>query len=45
VYRLCRDLDYATGAVLGVTADALGVPAAMSIVAALTFGWGRRGFE
>jgi MFS family permease len=38
VYRLWRDLGYAVGAVLaGVTADALGVPAAMWLVAALTF--------
>ena len=41
VYRLWRDLGYAVGAVLaGVTADALGVPAAMWVVAALTFGSG-----
>jgi MFS family permease len=38
VYRLWRDLGYAIGALLaGVTADALGLPAAMWIVAALTF--------
>ena len=38
VYRLWRDLGYAVGAVLaGVTADALGLPAAMWLVAALTF--------
>ncbi len=37
VYRLWRDLGYAVGAVLaGVTADALGLPAAMWLVAALT---------
>ena len=41
VYRLWRDLGYAIGAVLaGVTADALGVPAAMWVVTALTFGSG-----
>jgi MFS family permease len=41
VYRLWRDLGYAIGAVLaGATADALGVPTAMWIVAALTFGSG-----
>jgi len=41
VYRLWRDLGYAIGALLaGVTADALGVPAAMWLVAALTFGSG-----
>jgi MFS family permease len=38
VYRLWRDLGYAVGALLaGVTADALGLSAAMWIVAALTF--------
>ncbi len=38
VYRLWRDLGYAIGAALaGITADALGLPAAMWIVAALTF--------
>src|SRR5690606_16341836 len=38
VYRLWRDLGYAVGAVLaGVTADALGLPAAMWFIAALTF--------
>ena len=37
VYRLWRDLGYAIGALLaGVIADALGVPAAMWAVAALT---------
>jgi len=38
VYRLWRDLGYAVGAVLaGLTADALGLPAAMWIVAGVTF--------
>jgi MFS family permease len=38
VYRLWRDLGYAIGALLaGVVADAFGVPAAMWLVAALTF--------
>jgi hypothetical protein len=38
VYRLWRDLGYAIGALLaGVTADALGLPSAMWLVAALTF--------
>jgi MFS family permease len=37
VYRLWRDLGYAVGAVLaGLTADALGLAAAMWLVAALT---------
>jgi MFS family permease len=41
VYRLWRDLGYAVGAVLaGVTADALGLGAAMWIVAAITFASG-----
>ena len=41
VYRLWRDLGYAIGALLaGVTADALGLSAAMWIVAALTFASG-----
>jgi MFS family permease len=41
VYRLWRDLGYAAGAlVAGVTADALGLPAAMGIVAVITFGSG-----
>jgi MFS family permease len=41
VYRLWRDLGYAIGALLaGVVADALGLPAAMWVVAALTFGSG-----
>jgi rhodanese-related sulfurtransferase len=40
-YRLWRDLGYAIGALLaGVTADALGLPAAMWFVAALTFASG-----
>jgi MFS family permease len=38
VYRLWRDAGYAVGALLaGVTADALGLSAAMWLVAALTF--------
>ena len=38
VYRLWRDLGYAVGAVLaGLTADAMGVPAAMWLVAGITF--------
>ncbi|MDI3286818.1 MFS transporter [Polyangium sp. 15x6] len=41
VYRLWRDLGYAIGAVIaGVTADALGLPVAMGLVAALTFASG-----
>lgn len=41
VYRLWRDLGYAIGALLaGLTADALGLPAAMGLVAALTFASG-----
>jgi MFS family permease len=41
VYRLWRDLGYAVGALLaGVTADAFGLPAAMWVIAALTFGSG-----
>ena len=41
VYRLWRDLGYAVGALLaGLTADALGLPAAMWVVAALTFASG-----
>ena len=41
VYRLWRDLGYAIGAVLaGLIADALGLPAAMSVVAAITFASG-----
>jgi MFS family permease len=41
VYRLWRDLGYAFGALLaGVTADALGLRAAMWMIAALTFGSG-----
>ena len=38
VYRLWRDLGYAMGALLaGVTASALGVPAAIWLVAGVTF--------
>ena len=41
VYRLWRDLGYAVGALLaGLTADAFGLPAAMWLVAALTFASG-----
>jgi MFS family permease len=41
VYRLWRDLGYAIGALLaGATADALGLPAAMWLVAGLTFASG-----
>jgi MFS family permease len=41
VYRLWRDLGYAVGALLaGVTADAFGLPAAMWLVATLTFASG-----
>jgi MFS family permease len=41
VYRLWRDAGYAVGAVIaGFTADALGLDAAMSVVAALTFASG-----
>jgi MFS family permease len=41
VYRLWRDLGYAAGALIaGVTADALGVPAAIWLVAAVTFASG-----
>jgi len=41
VYRLWRDLGYAIGALIaGVTADALGIPAAMWLTAALTFASG-----
>ena len=41
VYRLWRDLGYAVGALLaGITADALGVQAAIWLVAALTFASG-----
>lgn len=41
VYRLWRDLGYAIGALLaGIAADALGLPGAMWIVAALTFASG-----
>ena len=41
VYRLWRDLGYAVGALLaGVTADALGIPAAIWLIAAVTFASG-----
>ncbi|HSI04133.1 MAG TPA: MFS transporter, partial [Myxococcota bacterium] len=41
VYRLWRDLGYAIGALLaGATADAFGLPAAMWLVAAVTFASG-----
>jgi MFS family permease len=41
VYRLWRDLGYAIGALLaGFTADLVGLPAAMWLVAALTFASG-----
>ena len=41
VYRLWRDLGYAIGALLaGIAADALGLPAALWIVATLTCGSG-----
>ena len=41
VYRLWRDLGYAIGAlVAGAIADAFGLPWAMALVAALTFGSG-----
>ena len=41
IYRLWRDLGYAVGAVLaGLTADALGLGAAMWLVAGLTFASG-----
>lgn len=41
VYRLWRDLGYAIGALLaGITADAFGLPAAMWLVAAITFASG-----
>lgn len=41
VYRFWRDLGYAFGAILsGAIADALGLPAAMAAVAALTFASG-----
>jgi MFS family permease len=41
VYRLWRDLGYAVGALLaGLIADALGVPAAMWVVAGVTFASG-----
>jgi len=38
VYRLWRDGGYAVGAIIaGVTADALGIPAAIAVIGALTF--------
>ena len=41
VYRLWRDLGYAIGALLaGLTADLFGLPAAMWLIAVLTFGSG-----
>jgi MFS family permease len=41
VYRLWRDLGYAIGALIaGIVADALGLAAAMWLVAAITFGSG-----
>lgn len=41
IYRLWRDLGYALGAVIaGVTADALGIHAAIWVVAAVTFASG-----
>jgi MFS family permease len=41
VYRLWRDLGYAVGALLaGLTADALGIHAAIWLVAAVTFASG-----
>jgi MFS family permease len=41
VYRLWRDLGYAVGALIaGLTADALGLSAAIWLIAALTFGSG-----
>lgn len=41
VYRLWRDLGYAIGALIaGIAADALGLSAAMWIIAAMTFGSG-----
>jgi MFS family permease len=41
VYRLWRDLGYAVGAVIaGVVADALGISAAMAVVAGVTFSSG-----
>ena len=41
VYRLWRDLGYAIGALLaGIVADALGLAAAMWLVATITFGSG-----
>jgi rhodanese-related sulfurtransferase len=41
IYRLWRDLGYAIGAVIaGITADALGIHAAIWVIAALTFASG-----
>src|SRR5213593_4468059 len=41
VYRLWRDLGYAIGALLaGITADAIGIQAAIGLIAALTFASG-----
>jgi MFS family permease len=41
IYRLWRDLGYAAGAVIaGITADALGIDAAIWLVAAITFASG-----
>jgi MFS family permease len=41
IYRFWRDLGYAIGALLaGLTADAFGLPAAMWLIAALTFASG-----
>lgn len=41
MYRLWRDLGYAFGAIVaGVAADLFGLPASMSLVAALTFASG-----
>ena len=41
IYRLWRDLGYALGALLAcLTADVLGLPSAMGLVAAITFGSG-----
>jgi MFS family permease len=41
VYRFWRDLGYAAGALItGIASDALGMDAAMGLVAALTFGSG-----
>ena len=41
IYRLWRDLGYAVGAVIaGITADALGIEAAIWVVAGVTFASG-----